>query len=45
MLRTGYYTKHTESIKLFNPAVVVYMGAQKNYSSSANICWLIKTFK
>ena len=41
MLRTGYYAKHTESIQLFNPALVIYIGAQVKSNAIANICWLI----
>ena len=41
MLRTGYYAKHTESIQLFNPALVIQMGAQANSNAIANIYWLI----
>ena len=45
MLRTGYYVKQMKSIRFFNPSSVIYMRAQVNSSTIANICWLIQTFK
>ena len=49
MLRTGYYVKQMKSIRFFNPSSViyiyVYIKAQVNSSTIANIGWLIQTFK
>ena len=45
MLLTGCYVKQMKSIQLFNPSSVIYMRAQVNSSTIANICWLIQTFK
>ena len=45
MLRTGYYVQQMKSIRFFNSSSVIYMRTQVNYSTIANICWLIQTFK
>ena len=45
MLRTGCYVNQMKSIQLFNPSSVIYMRAQMNSSSIANICWLMQAFK
>ena len=45
MLRTGCYVKQMKSIQFFNLSSVIHMRAQMNSSSTANICWLIQTFK
>ena len=45
MLRTGCYVKQMKSIKKFNPSSVIYIIAQVNSSTIANICCLIQTFK
>ena len=45
MLRTGCYVKQMKSIQFFNPSSVIYMRAQVNSNTIANICWLIQTFK
>ena len=45
MLRTGYYVKQMKSIRFFNPSSVIYMRAQVNSTTIANICWLIQIFK
>ena len=45
MLRTGWYVKQMKSIQYFNPSSVIYMRAQVNFSTIANMCWLIQTFK
>ena len=45
MLRTGYYVKRMKSIRFFNPSSVIYMRAQVNSTTIANICWLIQIFK
>ena len=39
MLRTGYYIKQIKSIRFFNPSSAIYMRAQVNSSTNANICW------
>ena len=45
MLRSGCYVKRMKSMQFFNPSSVIYMRAQVNSSTIANICWLIQTFK
>ena len=45
MLRTGCYVKQMKSIQFFNPSSVIYMRTHVNFSTIANICWLIQTFK
>ena len=45
MLRCSCYVKEMKSIQFFNPSSVIYMRAQVNSSTSANICWLIQAFK
>ena len=45
MLRTGCYVKQIKSIQFFNPSSVIHMRAQVNFSTIANISWLIQTFK
>ena len=45
MLRTGYHVKQMKSIQFFNPSLVIYLRAQVNPSTIANICWLIQTLK
>ena len=45
MLPTGCNVKKMKSIPFFNPSSVIYIIAQVNSSTIANICWLIQTFK
>ena len=45
MLRAGCYVKQMKSIQFFDPSSVIYMIAQVNSSTIANICWSIQTFK
>ena len=45
MLRTGCYVKEMKLIQFFNPPSVMYIIAQVNFSTVANICWLKQTFR
>ena len=45
MLPTGCNVKKMKSIQFFNPSSVIYIIAQVNSSTIANICWWIQTFK
>ena len=45
MLRTCCYITQMISIQFFNHSSVMYIIAQVNSSTIANICWLIQTFK
>ena len=45
ILPTGWYAKQTKSKQFVNPSSVLYMRAQVNSSTIANICWLIQAFK